>query len=85
MDRPHGDAAISRHRDLLASLLATGQARGAVRADIPADLLAALCDGWMMMFPIEPDRFTPDRVQALLDAALTLIAPSPGASGTSSG
>ncbi|GAA4667976.1 TetR/AcrR family transcriptional regulator [Streptomyces youssoufiensis] len=79
----------ARHRDSLASLLATGQAQGPVRDDIPADLLAdqlaALCDGWMMMLPIEPDRFTPDRVQALLDAAITLITPSPGTSSTSGG
>ncbi|MFI7104259.1 TetR/AcrR family transcriptional regulator [Streptomyces sp. NPDC050161] len=73
----------ARHRDALASLLTTGQAQGTIRDDIPADLLAdqlgAIGDGWMMMFPIEPERFTPTRVQALLDAAITLIAPPPGA------
>ncbi|MGW7412677.1 TetR/AcrR family transcriptional regulator [Streptomyces sp. NPDC054863] len=73
----------ARHRSELASLLAAGQAQKTIRADIPADLLAdqlgAIGDGWMMMFPIEPHRFTPDRVQALLDAALTLIAPPPDA------
>ncbi|MET9297128.1 TetR/AcrR family transcriptional regulator [Streptomyces sp. NPDC003077] len=72
----------ARHREVLASVLATGQERGTVRDDIPADLLAdqlaALGDGWMMMFPIEPERFTADRVEALLDAAITLIAPPPG-------
>ncbi|OKI02604.1 TetR family transcriptional regulator [Streptomyces sp. CB02923] len=73
----------ARHRDGLASLLTAGQAQGAVRDDIPADLLAdqlaAIGDGWMMMFPIEPERFTPRRIQALLDAAITLIAPPSGA------
>ncbi|MEU2080637.1 TetR/AcrR family transcriptional regulator [Streptomyces albus] len=73
----------ARHRGELASLLAAGQAQGTVRDDIPADLLAdqlgAMGDGWMMMFPIEPERFTPSRLQALLDAAVTLIAPPPGA------
>ncbi|MBM7169656.1 TetR/AcrR family transcriptional regulator [Streptomyces sp. G44] len=77
----------ARHRDLLASLLASGQTQGAVRDDIPADLLAdqlaALGDGWMMMFPIEPERFTPDRVRDLLDAAITLIAAPAGAPRTS--
>ncbi|MGI5336602.1 TetR/AcrR family transcriptional regulator [Streptomyces sp. CA-181903] len=72
----------ARHRAILASLLAAGQAQGGVRDDIPADLLAdqlaAIADGWMMMFPIEPKRFTADRVQALLDAAITLITPPPG-------
>ncbi|KUL55502.1 TetR family transcriptional regulator [Streptomyces sp. NRRL F-4489] len=69
----------ARLREVLASLLATGQAQGTVRDDIPADLLAdqlgAIGDGWMVMFPIEPERFTPTRVQALLDAAVTLISP----------
>ncbi|MFI9230843.1 TetR/AcrR family transcriptional regulator [Streptomyces rimosus] len=73
----------ARHRNALASLLSAGQAQGSIRDDIPADLLAdqlgAIGDGWMMMFPIEPKRFTPGRVQALLDAAITLIAPPPGA------
>ncbi|MFH8410166.1 TetR/AcrR family transcriptional regulator [Streptomyces sp. NPDC018019] len=77
----------ARHRDVLASLLATGQAQGSVRDDIPADLLAdqlgAIGDGWTMMFPIEPGRFTASRVQALLDAAVTLIAPPSGAHRTS--
>lgn len=77
----------ARHRDALAALLATGQAQGTIRDDIPADLLAdqlgAIGDGWMTMFPIEPERFTPSRVQALLDAAITLIAPPPGARHTS--
>lgn len=70
----------SRFRDLYTSVLAAGQARGTVRDDIPADLLAdqlsAIGDGWMMMLPIEPERFTPARVQALLDAAIALITPA---------
>lgn len=77
----------ARHRDALAALLTTGQAQGTVRDDIPADLLAdqlaAIGDGWMMMFPIEPTRFTASRVQTLLDAAITLISPPPGARHTS--
>ncbi|MFH8349120.1 TetR/AcrR family transcriptional regulator [Streptomyces sp. NPDC018045] len=77
----------ARLRDVLAALLATGQAQGTVRDDIPADLLAdqvgALGDGWMLMLPIEPKRFTASRVQVLLDAAITLISPPPGARRTS--
>lgn len=73
----------ARHRSELASLLAAGQTQGTIRDDIPADLLAdqlgAMGDGWMMMFPIEPERFTQSRIQALLDAAITLIAPPPDA------
>jgi hypothetical protein len=36
-------------------------------------------DGWMMMLPIEPDRFRPARVRALLDATLAIISASPPA------
>ncbi|MEV0084019.1 TetR/AcrR family transcriptional regulator [Saccharopolyspora sp. NPDC050642] len=72
----------ARYRAVHATILEAGQERGTVRDDIPADLLAdqlaAMGDGWMMMFPFEPERFTPSRVRALVDAALTLIAPTPG-------
>lgn len=70
----------ARYRKVFASGLAKGQRDGTIRRDIPADLLAdqlsAMGDGWMMLFPIEPDRFQPSRVRALLDATMTLVAPS---------
>jgi hypothetical protein len=70
----------ARFRHTLTSVLARGQSQGKIRTDIPADLLAdqlsAISDGWMMMMPIEPDRFRPKRVQALLDAAVKMVAPS---------
>nr|WP_216361201.1 TetR/AcrR family transcriptional regulator [Caulobacter mirabilis] len=69
----------ARYRQVLAEMLAQAQSEGTVRDDIPADLLAdhlgAIGDGWMMMLPIEPERFTPSRIQALLDAMQTLVAP----------
>lgn len=76
-------AVIQRHsaqfRSRLASIVETGQAQGTIRNDIPAELLAdqlcALCDGWVLMMPIEPERFTPERVQVLLQTVSTLIAP----------
>ncbi|MEV0264600.1 TetR/AcrR family transcriptional regulator [Streptomyces sp. NPDC050617] len=72
----------ARYRETHAELLAAGQAQGTVRADIPADLLAdqvsAMGDGWMVMYPFEPERFTAERIRALVDAAITLIAPGPG-------
>ncbi|SFQ29188.1 transcriptional regulator, TetR family [Pseudomonas sp. NFPP07] len=67
-------------RQVLTSMLETGQEQGKIRSDIEADLLAdqisAMSDGWMMMLPIEPERFTPARSQALLDAVITLISPA---------
>lgn len=69
----------AKFRDSLTAILRDAQGRGAIRGDIEADLLAdqlsAMGDGWMMMMPIEPDRFQPARIQALLDATMTLIAP----------
>ncbi|GAB2738715.1 hypothetical protein GCM10027174_09990 [Salinifilum aidingensis] len=71
----------AHYREANAEILAEGQARGTVRDDIPAELLAdqlaAMGDGWMVMYPFEPERFTPDRVRALVDAALALISPAP--------
>lgn len=69
----------AHYRDVFARILASGQEHGWVRRDIPADLLAdqlsAMGDGWMMLYPIEPERFGPERVKALLDATMAIIAP----------
>lgn len=80
-------ANFARHRSELARLLAKGQERGVVRSDIPADLLAeqltAIGDGWLMLLPIEPDRFDRKYRQALLDSIVMLIrAPAPKRSRT---
>ena len=70
----------SRFRRALTAVLQRGQDQGVIRKDIRADLLAdqlsAISDGWQMMLPIEPERFKPDRSQALLDTAITLISPT---------
>lgn len=69
----------AKYRGVFAAMLAKGQREGTIRKDIPADLLAdhlsAMGDGWMMLLPIEPDRFRPSRIKALLEATITLIAP----------
>lgn len=61
------------------SILARGQSQGVIRNDIHAELLAdqlsAVSNGWMKMLPFEPERFSPDRVQSLLNALTILIAP----------
>ncbi len=72
----------ARYRDVFAAMLAKGQRQGTIRKDIAPDLLAdqisAMGDGWMMLFPVEPERFHPNRVKALLDATMALIAPRTG-------
>ena len=67
------------YRAHLAKRLAAQQKVGKVRDDIPADLLAdhlgAIGDGWMMMLPIEPHRFEQTRLELLLDSIEQLLAP----------
>ncbi|WP_017583643.1 TetR/AcrR family transcriptional regulator [Nocardiopsis valliformis] len=70
----------ARFRTAYTAIIAAEQRRGAVRDDIPAELLAdqltSVADGWMLMSPFEPERFTPDRAEALVDTAVALIAPT---------
>lgn len=72
-----------RYRRVHTSILKAGQQRGTVRTDIPADLLTdqlcAMGDGWMLMYSVEPTRFTPKRIRVLIEAVCTLIAPPPSA------
>lgn len=74
-----------RYRDTLTAILARQQRQGLVRDDIPAEVLSdqlcAMGDGWMMLLPIEPERFEPERVKLLLDATMALIAPPGGKTG----
>lgn len=69
----------ARFRQVFTSILERGQSQGIIRSDIAADLLAdqlsAISDGWMMMLPIELERFSSDRRQSLLNALVTMIAP----------
>ena len=69
----------ARYRDVFASMLAKAQRQGTIRKDIAPDLLAdqisAMGDGWMMLYPIEPERFQKARIEALLDATMRLVAP----------
>lgn len=69
----------ARFRQVFTAVLEKGQSQGLIRTDIAADLLAdqvsAISDGWMMLMPIEPERFSAERGQALLNALITMIAP----------
>ncbi|MDT4837251.1 HTH-type transcriptional repressor AcnR [compost metagenome] len=69
----------ARFRLSATAVLEDGQRQGKIRDDVPADLLAdhinAFSDGWLMMLPIEPERFNTERSQALLDALIVLISP----------
>lgn len=66
-------------RRALTSKLAQGQSHGIIRNDIAADLLAdqisAMSDGWMMLIPIDQRRFSPERVRALQEAVIVLVSP----------
>lgn len=66
-------------RCVLTETLKQGQQLGQVRNDIDAALLAdqlsALVDGWMIISPIETERFEPKQTKAFFDATLRLIAP----------
>lgn len=68
-----------RFRSHLATMISEEQRLGTIRSDIPAAVLAesvtAMGDGWAMLAPIEPDRFTPEKVMALLDAVDSLLRP----------
>lgn len=70
----------ARYRSVLTEIIASGQRQGWARKDIAADLLSdqlcAMGDGWMMLFPIEPQRFSAQRVRALLDATIAIISPA---------
>lgn len=67
------------YRDRLAGIIAKQQAAGVTRSDIPADMLAdhlsSIGDGWMMLLPIEPARFSPSRVEVLIDSIAVLLSP----------
>lgn len=66
-------------RSALAAVLERGQKEGSIRRDIPArvlsDQLCAMTDGWMMLMPIEPERFESPHGHTLITSALALIAP----------
>jgi AcrR family transcriptional regulator len=83
-----GDAALAeviarrngRFNANLAALLERGQARGLIRRDFPAEVLAdqlsAMGDGWALMYPLEPERFAHGRFEHLVDSAAAMLAPA---------
>lgn len=78
-----------RFRDRLATLIEQAQLAGTVRTDLPADLLAdqisALGDGWMIVQPVERKRFDKRRVARLVDMAITMLQPiGAGSTGSAS-
>ena len=85
--RASADAALAaifqkryaKFRRRLASMLAEAQTLGTVRKDFSADLLAdqisAMGDGWGLMIPVEPARFNRGRIQQLVDMAIAMLAP----------
>lgn len=69
----------ARYRRIAVVRIEQEQRAGLIRNDIPADLLAdqigALADGWSMMLPIERERFGPEHVERLLDALILQLSP----------
>ncbi|WP_280447471.1 TetR/AcrR family transcriptional regulator [Nocardia cyriacigeorgica] len=69
----------AKFRAEYAAVLAAAQERGTVRDDIPAlvlsDQLSAMADGWALLYPVEPERFTPAQTRELIDATIALVAP----------
>ena len=86
-----GDAALAaviaerdgRFMANLTRLIERGQAQGLIRRDFPADVLAdqlgAMGDGWALSYPLEPERFAPDRMRLLAASAAAMLAPPGGA------
>jgi TetR/AcrR family transcriptional regulator, transcriptional repressor of aconitase len=64
----------------LTKLIEQGQAQGLIRRDFPADVLAdqlsAMADGWALAYPLEPARFGHGRIRDLVDSAAAMLAPS---------
>jgi AcrR family transcriptional regulator len=82
-----GLASVFRRRNAqgrakLAALLERCQQQGVVRSDFSADLLAdqltSMADGWFMMAPVEPARFKRKRVNDLVRLAIAMLTPPPG-------
>jgi AcrR family transcriptional regulator len=80
-----GLAAVIAERDgrfmaNLTRLIERGQAEGLIRRDFPADVLAdqlgAMGDGWALSYPLEPERFAPDRVRLLAASAAAMLTPA---------
>ena len=63
----------------LTKVIRRGQAQGLIRDDIPADVLAdqlgAMGDGWALTYPLEPRRFARGRIRYLVDSAAAMLAP----------
>ncbi|HMT42258.1 TetR/AcrR family transcriptional regulator [Sphingorhabdus sp.] len=71
----------AHYRKRLTENILGQQQSGRIRQDIPADLLAdhisAMADGWSMMLHVEPKRFEPQRLNALFDGLTRLLEPHP--------
>jgi AcrR family transcriptional regulator len=63
----------------LTKLIRRGQNEGVIRRDVPADVLAdqlgAMGDGWALSYPFEPKRFGHGRIRHLVDSAAAMLAP----------
>lgn len=70
----------ARFRKSFISTLLAGQEQGTIRSDVAADILAdqisAFSDGWMAMTSLRKDGVSSDYHKTLVDALMTIIAPT---------
>ncbi|MDB5581460.1 MAG: TetR family transcriptional regulator [Bradyrhizobium sp.] len=69
----------ARFQAMLTEWIEQCQQHGTVRSDFPANLLAdqitAMTDGWAMMTPVAPDRYEPDHINKLVELAIAMLSP----------
>jgi hypothetical protein len=49
--------------------------RGDIPADILADIIGSIADGWVIMLPIETKRFAPERINTVINSIIQLLQP----------
>lgn len=64
-----------RLTDTILELQQNDEVRQDISAEVLADQISAMADGWSMMIHVEPKRFTPQRLNALFDGLRMLIVP----------
>ncbi|HEV2598853.1 TetR/AcrR family transcriptional regulator [Sphingopyxis sp.] len=71
----------ARYRENYTIIIRAWQKSGSVRDDLPAEILTdqlcAITDGWMLLLPIEAERFSPQNLRKMTDGLINLVAAPP--------